>query len=161
MRLPGRYRHGILVGGVASPQRLDKHGRRTLAPGQMFLTLLLLHLQREARSENSLYENEKNVQCRRRISRRTYKLRRRVNGFNADAQLGVTRSQEITRCTVSHTSRSRKQPDKLIASWFCMNGHETPWNDECDKFWSSWLTKIRDGKSSDTLCQVLYYAYSY
>ena len=54
MRFPGRQRHGVLVGGVASPQRLDEHSRRTLATRQVLLPLLLLHLQREPGPEDAL-----------------------------------------------------------------------------------------------------------
>jgi len=56
--LPGCYRHGILIGRVTSPQRLDEYSRRTLAPCQVLLPLLLLYLQSEARAQNSLPENQ-------------------------------------------------------------------------------------------------------
>jgi len=54
VRFPGGQRRGILVGGVAAPQRLDEHRRRTFPSREMFLSLLLLHLERETRSQNPL-----------------------------------------------------------------------------------------------------------
>lgn len=44
----------VLVGGVASPQALDQHGRRWDLPVEVLLTLLLLYLEGEAGPEDAL-----------------------------------------------------------------------------------------------------------
>ncbi len=56
MYLPRGLRAGVLVGGVAAPQTLDERGRRHPAPDHVLLALLLLHLQREARAQDALWD---------------------------------------------------------------------------------------------------------
>ncbi len=47
MRLPRGDRERVFVRGVAAPERLYEDGGGTLAPDQVLLALLLLHLEGE------------------------------------------------------------------------------------------------------------------
>lgn len=52
---PSGHTHGVLVGGVAPPQRLDQRCSRLTSPNHMFLTLLLLNFERKTRAQYSLF----------------------------------------------------------------------------------------------------------
>lgn len=45
----------MLIGGVATPQRLDESGGRLASPDHVLLPLLLLHLQREPAAQDALH----------------------------------------------------------------------------------------------------------
>lgn len=54
MYLPSGDRHGMLIGRIAAPHGLYERRRRLATPYHMLLSLLLLHLQRKAASQNAL-----------------------------------------------------------------------------------------------------------
>ena len=75
VRFPGRHGERVLVRRVAPPQTLNECRCRNPTPDQMLLSLLLLNLQREARSENSLQRRNNDENCKNR------QLKSKVNTF--------------------------------------------------------------------------------
>ena len=66
---PGGDRHGVLVGGVAPPEALDQDGGRVAAPDHVLLSLLLLHLERQARAQDALPTARRRLEKRQGNSR--------------------------------------------------------------------------------------------